>query len=355
MKVAIENLTHNQTLSNLSICININIMKQKRLRIVSLFFEKIGMILGKILKFTPSWLKKNIVIMLGKFLSFSRGRIHSLLYLISDKIVKHMCSAENKEVFLVKNLFKDLKIRLDVSKKTQRILYLQKLYEPYIYNYLVKNLREGGVFIDIGANVGFYALLGAKLVGKNGKVYAFEPENKNFSDLIANIKLNGLRNVACINKAVAKDSKKSKLFINPLNDGGGSLIKFNLYSDDKEKWSFEKIKGHFPKTKLEQNIETISLDQFLMDEKIKKPIDMIKIDVEGNELNTLMGMQKLLESENAPEIICEVSRSGNEIFNILNRYNYKIYTLNEKGEVSCYDKNDDYLKGKNFLFSKNHH
>ena len=296
---------------------------------------KLGIMLGRIFKLLPQDIRKKITVVLEKMISKSRGKFSSFLYILSNEIVKHMYFSKNEEVFIVKKIFKDLKIRLDVSKKTQRILYLQKLYEPRICNFLIKNLKEGEVFLDIGANVGFYTLVGSQLVGQSGQIIAFEPEKKNFSNLVENVKINNLKNVICINKAVSKINKKSKFFINPLNDGGGSLLKINSYNDDKEKWSLEKIKEHFPKINLEQDTETISLDQLFMTGEIKNP-DLIKIDVDGNELNVLIGMQSLFKLKNAPKIICEISQNKEEIIDILNKYNYKT----------------EILLGKNFLFFK---
>ena len=76
-------------------------------------------------------------------------------------------------------------------------------YEYRMQNALAKLVKPGQVFYDIGANVGFYSLLAAKLVGNRGLVYSFEPLPRNIEFLDRHIKINGFTNISIINKAVA--------------------------------------------------------------------------------------------------------------------------------------------------------
>jgi hypothetical protein len=75
--------------------------------------------------------------------------------------------------------------------------------EQSVQEAMLRHLPKGGVFYDVGANVGFFALLAAHLVGVDeGQVYAFEPTPDNAAEIRSNIALNGLRNVTVVEKAV---------------------------------------------------------------------------------------------------------------------------------------------------------
>lgn len=69
-------------------------------------------------------------------------------------------------------------------------------------------LRKGDVFIDVGAHIGKYTILVAKIVGKEGLVIAIEPNPENYETLLENIKLNNLKNVIAVN--IAAWNKKQK-------------------------------------------------------------------------------------------------------------------------------------------------
>ena len=70
-------------------------------------------------------------------------------------------------------------------------------------NILKQNIHSGNIVLDIGANIGYYTLIMSKLVGSTGKVYAFEPEPKNFEVLKKNIELTKLDNVILEQKALS--------------------------------------------------------------------------------------------------------------------------------------------------------
>jgi FkbM family methyltransferase len=232
------------------------------MRTIAILFTYFGKILGKIFRLLlPHTAKRAVAISLEKMISITSGRFSSLLYIVAYEIVKHMYFATREIVVITKIIFQNLRITLNIVNKTQRILFLQKIYEPYITNYLLKYLKNGDVFLDIGANVGYYTLLASKLVGKEGKVIAFEPEEENFSSLFYNVAQNGLENVTCVKKGIGKENKTATFNVNPLNDGGGSLATLNSYNDDKEKWTPQKIKKYFPHTILQKDIEVISIDE----------------------------------------------------------------------------------------------
>ncbi|MFH2021125.1 MAG: FkbM family methyltransferase [archaeon] len=138
----------------------------------------------------------------------------------------------------------------------------------YMDEYEIENIPDG-IIIDVGANIGLFSLLCAK--GK--KVYAFEPEKKNFKMLITNIKENKLVDVFPSKIALSKSKGRTRLFIH------GSAT-HSLYRQNKDD-TFE-------------NVETATLDSIFLPQLVER-ISLLKIDVEGAELDVLEGCKQLLK------------------------------------------------------------
>ena len=137
--------------------------------------------------------------------------------------------------------------------------------------------------IDIGASIGYYTIIAGKYVGKNGKVFAFEPEDRNFSLLSRNIVSNNLYNVIALKVALAGQSGDGLLYLDKDNKGHHSL------SPPKN-----------PAAKEAVLVELDTLDNIL--EKYGSPqIDLIKIDIEGAETLALEGMKKTIIKN--PELV----------------------------------------------------
>jgi FkbM family methyltransferase len=186
--------------------------------------------------------------------------------------------------------------------------------------------------MDIGANVGYYTMMAAVLVGDRGCVVSFEPEKGNFINLKHNSDINGLTRCMLENLAVGDVSGETVLNINPLNEGGHSLNKFEFYNDSMERWPKEEVERRFPGMEFEQKIACVSLDDYLRENSLGDPVPtVVKIDVEGFEMNVLMGMKGLLMRADAPNIICEVKTRNKEIFDLLASFNYKPFTLDRNG------------------------
>ena len=138
-------------------------------------------------------------------------------------------------------------------------------YEKETLDFSLKNLAGGGVFVDVGANLGGFAVR----CGKKARLYAFEPDPRNYELLTRNIKLNNLTNYKIFNKVVS--NKKGKVnFYKSAFHGRNSVMKIN-----------EDV----------ISAESITLDSIL---EAERTIDIIKIDVEGAELSVLEGSQQSL-------------------------------------------------------------
>lgn len=134
---------------------------------------------------------------------------------------------------------------------------------PEYIKVLQDNIKEGYTVLDIGANIGFYSLLMSRMVGDSGKVYAFEPEPRNFEILQKNIALNKITNVIVSNLALS--DKVGKSFMELSSDSGQHRL-----SDSGVE------------------IQTTTIDEYFKDTKI----DFIKMDAEGSEGKILKGMSQ---------------------------------------------------------------
>jgi FkbM family methyltransferase len=132
--------------------------------------------------------------------------------------------------------------------------------------------------LDIGANVGYYSLLAARLVGPSGTVYAFEPERSNFQLLAQNISLNRYNNVVPIEKAVSNTCGRTELFLDHENFGGHSF-----------KRDYVTVPGQSKPV----IVETVTLDDFLRNTH-DMHVDVVKIDVQGAEGLAFGGARQML-------------------------------------------------------------
>lgn len=143
-------------------------------------------------------------------------------------------------------------------------------YELEGQKMFIENLNKGDIIFDIGANVGFYSLLAAEIVGPSGKVFSFEPLPENFNYLKKHIEINGYKNIFPFQVAVSDKSGLAFLKIEGSN-----------------------ATGHFGSGDI--HVETISLDEWIKNNKLPIP-NFLKIDVEGAEFLVLSGAENVLKN-----------------------------------------------------------
>ncbi|MDJ0734025.1 MAG: FkbM family methyltransferase [Nostocaceae cyanobacterium] len=191
-------------------------------------------------------------------------------------------------------------------------------YEMPVQEVLSQYLQPGNIFYDIGANVGFFTIVAAKIVGSQGKVYAFEPEAENAKMVRWNAQLNNYNHVTVVEKAVSRSTGVEQLWLAE-NSGGHTLASVGTISDAKETIT----------------VNTVSIDELLQQKEIEPPT-FVKIDVEGAEIDVLYGMSQTIK-EYQPIIIYEVDdekeegllNKQKEIDDFLLSYGYKIKSLAE--------------------------
>jgi len=159
-----------------------------------------------------------------------------------------------------------------------------------------KQIKMGQTVLDIGASIGYYTLIFAKLVGKNGHVFSFEPNLNKFKILEQNIQLNNLTNIHVEKKIISDIDGEIDLF--------------------------------------EKKIKSISLDKYFQGKKI----DFIKIDVDGMEKKIVDGMIHVLENNPSIKLMMEYYPPGLEQFSgspiefpmILEKIGFQIFDINQK-------------------------
>ena len=177
-------------------------------------------------------------------------------------------------------------LRIDASGRKAGYLFGTSDQEEQ--RFLSDNLDTGNVFYEIGANIGFFALIGAKLVGRSGQVYTFEPSPQSINQLRKNITLNDFQNVEVQQTAVLD------------TDGSTTL---NL-STDSGKSSVGPVRSRIDSIQ----VPSVKLDTWVEDHT---PPDVLKIDVEGAEIEVLKGAMRTIQ-QFRPLMLVEVHRIGSE-------------------------------------------
>jgi len=184
------------------------------------------------------------------------------------------------------------------------------IYEPMETELVKKELKPNNVALDIGAFIGYYSLIFARLVGNDGKVFAFELNPTPFSTLKKNIEINNYQNVILENKGVSNTDKNLK--------SGEHLVRLDTY-----------FKNRDPK------------------------VDFIKMDIEGAEMRALEGMTSLIENNDNIRIMTEFhptelkkfGTNPEDYLNQLRNFDFNIYHIDNKLK-SIKPVSNDYLLAK---------
>jgi FkbM family methyltransferase len=166
-----------------------------------------------------------------------------------------------------------------------------KLYEPYETWLFKRTVRSGMVVVDAGANVGYYTLLASSLVGRDGRVYSFEPDPYNCALLKRNVRINQCTNVIIEQKALIDRYRSVNLFKSVRNFGE------------------HRVYDMHDKRKKTNSIGT-SLDDYFRDKPSK--VDVMKMDIEGAEAMAFEGMNSLIETNDDLQVFLEILPTGEE-------------------------------------------
>ncbi len=206
--------------------------------------------------------------------------------------------------------------KMFLDSKDSLYLSINGIYEKFETKLIKNEIKQDDIVLDLGANIGYYTLIFAKLVGENGKVFAFEPDPTNFALLKKNVKINDYKNIVLINKAVSNKTGKLKLFLCEDNKGDHRIY------DSKDDRKFIEI-------------ESIRLDDYFKNQNNK--INFIKMDIQGAEYRAVKGMRVLLNENENVKILSEfwpigLKKSGVEpieFLKLLLQHGFKINDINK--------------------------
>jgi FkbM family methyltransferase len=220
------------------------------------------------------------------------------LYIIYDRYFP----IDRGKFFLSRMLYK---ITGPVRKKVRHGIWMEILpYSSMDMSYLSKNeshvvieneinkLHEGDVFVDVGANAGYFSFLASRKVGQTGRVYSFEPSAREYLRLAHGKELNKAQNVVLFNSALSEKVDVLSFEINDYHTG------LNHISQNGQASSHVEL------------VLSLTLDMIIE----KQKIDLLKIDVEGAELKVLKGCRGLLASKSIGKLIVEITPKFLESF-----------------------------------------
>jgi FkbM family methyltransferase len=204
------------------------------------------------------------------------------------------------------------------------LLYIEpNAIEPVTTNYLLEALRQGDVFVDIGANVGYMSLLAASRVGPTGRVWCFEPNPRLLPLIAESIRRNHfgerVRSIAVALAEADDPDRPFHLSLDPANSGLSSL------APDAAHIAAGQMAGAPP-----IRVRAVTFDTFARENEIDR-VDGVKIDVEGAEELVLRGMTGALARLRPRFIVCETGLES-AAAQLLARSGYRGRMLEPLGE-----------------------
>lgn len=187
--------------------------------------------------------------------------------------------------------------------------------EVEVQEALRRLVAEGDVVYDVGANLGFFTLLGARLAGPAGHVYAFEPEPVGAATVREHAALNGFGNVTVIEKAAGETA-------------GREL----LQTVEDLSWSHLESRGEHPRADGAVTVEVVAVDALVEAGQILPP-QLVKLDVEGSELDAVRGMSATL-ARHRPAIVCELHETNAAFVELMEQSGYRVENLEGPASVT---------------------
>jgi FkbM family methyltransferase len=194
-------------------------------------------------------------------------------------------------------------------------LMLRGSFEPFTVHVFKQVVKPGMVVLDIGAYLGYYALLASRRVGAHGKVYAFEADPRSYRFLLHNIQLNKCtRNVLAIAKAVS-----DQIEVRPFLLSSGDFTRSSLWEKHRDERSLD--------------VDCTTVDEIVGGQ----PVHVIKIDIEGGELHALKGMERTLRRSDSvimfvecnPSALSAAGGSVESLLGLLERFEFRVHVIDE--------------------------
>jgi FkbM family methyltransferase len=211
-----------------------------------------------------------------------------------------------------------------LGNDTSLALYVGGCFEPNELAFLTETLDRGMTFVDVGANEGVFSLLAAQRVGPAGRVLAVEPSDREMERLRRGVVMNGLGGVVtCVQTALGETSGRAVLHVANSEHAGHNTLGAFVYASVSNR-------GDEP-------VRVMTLDDLVGKHELDR-IDLVKIDVEGAELQVLRGAVRVLE-EMRPMLLLEVQEASllaqgattADLFGLLRAHGYDLFEFGPDG------------------------
>lgn len=213
------------------------------------------------------------------------------------------------------------RVQIQLPDQIQSRIYFFGIWEPEISDYITNALTVGDCFIDVGANIGYFSLLAASIVGNTGKVHAIEPSPSIFEVLARNIRRNGFLNTQPHNKAASSASQRLPIFLGPADNRGATTTVSSVAVR----------KGQ----QLEGEVSADTLPA-IVGEATLLSARLIKIDIEGAEYSLIASIAHLLPLfcaatewliEISPQALAEQGQTTASLLTIFRAAGYELYRI----------------------------
>lgn len=216
-----------------------------------------------------------------------------------------------------------IKLNLNLQEYLQSWIYVFGAYELPTVRFMRSYLKDGDVAIDVGGQIGYLSIIMATSANRHVQVVSFEPEPGNINSFKQNIELNTLENVTLVEKAVSDHAGKIKLYLSSDRNAGTHSTVF--------------VEGNVSEEFVE--IDAVTIDDEVSSRGIDR-VDLIKIDVEGGEIDVIRGSVKTLMSFQ-PVVITELGDalqkargfSTDEFKLFMEDHGYNCYTILNDGTL----------------------
>jgi FkbM family methyltransferase len=185
-------------------------------------------------------------------------------------------------------------------------------YEADLTNFCRQLLQPGATFFDVGANEGWFSMVACQAVGPNGRVCAVEPQERLWTVILRNASLNRFANLTLLPFGVSREESFASMNLYPSLNSGSS--------------NFNAVKRRFDKV---QKVTTTTLEKLIEQSRAER-IDLMKIDIEGFELEALKSAGRHLGStirslvvEIHPPLLAARGESEDEVLRLLNERGYR--------------------------------
>lgn len=222
-----------------------------------------------------------------------------------------------------------LTLSLDLCANSQLVYFRMKSnYELEWIKLVGLAMVDAEMFVDVGANIGVYAIATAKAF-PGCQIVAIEPLPDNYSKLEQNVRLNHISNIKPIRAVVSENNRPVSFYVSPIHDGGGSIIASKEYRTGDVRLDAAEYQEKHPEFTPTLEVESLRLDDIITNRSV------LKVDVEGAEATVLRSGTAALKSELVDLAVVEVTEdSVDEVVGILDEVKFDCFVYGQSSPIT---------------------